>query len=587
MLTRLILSLAVLWTVTGAVGCDRPKDEPGVVARVNGRSVNVGQLEFFHDLRGMGLVATENPTVDRLRRDYGRIMADLIIQELMLDELARAGIGVSEEEVAALEAKIRADYPDDAFDRMLFEENIDPAKWREGLVFRIAQEKFVSLILKDRVRLDVTEAAEYYKEHVADFARPAQVTFLLYRGPDKKRVARALRDREAGGRITEESGPDGVSVREVTIPRDNVPGPWRDILGRLRPGQAGPVMEEKREAMALVYVGETPATTLDAAEAYPLVEKALLEKKSNEAFAAWLAEAVSSADIRVSAHLLRADAGLESEVPSPDILEREFPGVGDADGHGAPPLVLSEGMSKELAEHFAGRSGDGEEADAAPPGAPVAADAETPSSFSPPNPDVPSLAAESAPPGGPSADGGTAPGPEKTVPASEGKTAAEGPEGTPGSIPQPAETTHQAMPTDAAPAFPPGMSPPADDRERGSQPSSQPGKAADQTPQGALAASENASVEPTPGAGAPVASAEPAGPGKVEFLANKASWIILKADDGQEERVYVKGGKTHSVLFKRKLAVRLGSPSDVTYRYEGREQRVESSPREVKTLDFP
>jgi hypothetical protein len=313
---------------------------------------------------------------------------------------------------------------------LLFEENIDPAKCAKVSCSGSPENRFP---IRKIGSGSMSQSCEYYNEHVA-IRKYGQVTFLLYRGPDKKRVARALRDREAGGRITEESGPDGVSVREVTIPRDNVPGPWRDILGRLRPGQAGPVMEEKREAMALVYVGETPATTLDAAEAYPLVEKALLEKKSNEAFAAWLAEAVSSADIRVSAHLLRADAGLESEVPSPDILEREFPGVGDADGHGAPPLVLSEGMSKELAEHFAGRSGDGEEADAAPPGAPVAADAETPSSFSSPNPDVPSLAAESAPPGGPSADGGTAPGPEKTVPASEGKTAAEGPEGTPGSI---------------------------------------------------------------------------------------------------------------------------------------------------------
>ncbi len=587
MLTRLILSLAVLWAVTGAVGCDRPKDEPGVVATVNGRNLNVGQLEFFHDLRGMGLVATENPTVDRLRRDYGRIMADLIVQELMLDELARAGLGVSEEEVAALETKIRADYPGEAFDRMLFEDNIDPAKWREGLVFRIAQEKFVSRILKDRVRLDVTEAAEYYKEHVADFMRPAQVTFLLFRGPDKRRVERALRDREADGRIAETSGPDAVSVREVTIPRDNVPGPWRDILGKLRPGQAGPVVEEKREAMALVLVGETPAATLDAAEAYPLVERALLEKKSNEAFAAWLAGAVSSADIRVSAHLLRADASLESEVPSPDILEKEFPGVGDVDGQGSPPLALSEGMSKDLAKHFAGRSGDGEKADAASPGASADADAETPPPSSPSISDVPSLSAESAPPGSPPADGGTAPGPERAVSGSEGKNVGEGPEGTPGSISQPAETTQQAVPADVAPASPPGASSPADASERGSQTPFQPGKAAEQTPRAASAAPENAAAEQAPGTGAPAVSADSADPGKVEFLANKASWIILKVDDGQEERVYVKGGKTHGVVFKRKLAVRLGSPSDVTYRYGGREQRVESSAREVKTLDFP
>jgi hypothetical protein len=91
---------------------------------------------------------------------------------------------------------------------------------------------------------------------------------------------------------------------------------------------------------------------------------------------------------------------------------------------------------------------------------------------------------------------------------------------------------------------------------------------------------------PDGGVAASVPTAQ-TGPGEVEFLANKASWITFRIDDGQEERLYIKGGKKHVVSFARKLSVRFGSPSDVSYRFKDRQERVESSAREVKTVDFP
>ncbi|MEF3697218.1 peptidylprolyl isomerase [Desulfolutivibrio sp.] len=345
----LFLVMALFW------GCDRKAEPPGVVATVNGRPVTLGQLEFNHDLRSMGLVATENPSVERLRLDYGRIMADLIIRELMLAELQKAGAAVTDEDLARLEAEIRADYPGELFDRMLFEENIDPQKWRESLLTRVATDKFAGVILKDRAKVEVQEAADYYKEHVADFQRPAVVTFLLVRGPDKKRVAEAVRERDSGRTFPREPIPDAASIQEVRLPRELIPEAWRALLGKLQPGQASPVVQEKREALALVLVGETPAFILDPAAAYPLVERALAEKKRNEAFSEWLAEAVAAADIRVSAHLVANGDMAVSEAPSPDILEKEFPGVGDGEGEHAAQLADTGQVSKSFADRFANR----------------------------------------------------------------------------------------------------------------------------------------------------------------------------------------------------------------------------------------
>jgi cytoskeletal protein RodZ len=91
---------------------------------------------------------------------------------------------------------------------------------------------------------------------------------------------------------------------------------------------------------------------------------------------------------------------------------------------------------------------------------------------------------------------------------------------------------------------------------------------------------------------APDTAPAPGSPGKtdggeVEFLAVKASWILYTVDGGREERAYIKPGKPHKIVFTQKLSVRLGSPSEVTYRFGGRETTVEVGKKESRTLEFP
>jgi hypothetical protein len=558
--SRHLFAALLCAALTCAWGCGQDAEQPGVVATVNGRPIDLSQLEFNHDLRGMGLVATENPSVERLRQDYGRIMADLIVRELVFEELAKAGLAVTDEDVSRLESEIRGDYPPEVFDRMLFEENVNPQAWRASLAARVAMEKFADRLTADRAKVELQEAADYYKEHVADFRRPAQVTFLLVRGPEKKLVEKALKERDSGRTFPREPTPDAASIQEVRQPRDMLPPAWRDMLAKLKPGQASPVIQERQEAMALVLVGETPAMTLDPAAAYPLVEKALVEKKRNAAFHDWLAGAMAAADIRISAHLREGGAAAVSEAPAPDILEKEFPGVGDSEGEHASPLADAGFAAKSLADRFPAQTQ-----------APAAAS----DTNGGPTPSLPSGGSVEPMRLVPGMDGA-----EDTAPPSpESATTAEP------SAPKPAEAAPRAnseasVPAVATPGAMPTTSPVPTDM-------SVPPGPAPEAPAQAAAVSSPVPAAPTAEKAPPATADMSEKPRGVEFLANKASWVIFTVDDGKEERIYIKGGKTHTVPFTKKLAVKFGSPSDVTYRFGDRQERVESSAREVKTMDFP
>ena len=51
---------------------------------------------------------------------------------------------------------------------------------------------------------------------------------------------------------------------------------------------------------ALVYIGTIPAKVLDPTQAYPVVERELLDDKLHQAFDQWLDDALASATISVS-----------------------------------------------------------------------------------------------------------------------------------------------------------------------------------------------------------------------------------------------------------------------------------------------
>lgn len=545
------LFLAVLAVAVAACGRGPDPDEPGLVAMVNGRPITLERLEHHHDLTRLGAMDAENPTVERLRAEYGASLGELIVLELVEEALAKAGKTVTDEDLARAEALVRADYPGQAFDEMLVDENIDLARWRESLRDRLALERFFREVLGEKAKVAVQEAADYYKENTDQFSRPPRVRFVLIRGGDKAKVEKALAAyRESRDPAALSPSQYGVSAQELRLQEKNLPREWRAALSKLKPGEASGLMTGDFGAEVLVFLEKLPQTVLDPAQAYPQIERTLADAKLNQIFAGWLATAVAAADITVSRALFEVgpDAPTELAAGSPP------PGP-DVDIDEESRAYIEEQVKKALlARREAGDAArDVEARDEDEATVPASA----PPRVAAPNLSAPALAVPETP---------VAPSAVVTSPASP-------------AIPAPPESAPAptAAPASSAPA------PPAPASSAASE-AAAPAPAPAET-----RTTDEPTARPAPSAVAeqPAPSAAPGGPGTVEFLANKASWIILSVDDGPKERVYVKAGKVHPAPFKRKLSVQFGSPSDVTWRFGGKEERVESSTKDVKTVDFP
>ncbi|WP_254845495.1 peptidylprolyl isomerase, partial [Desulfovibrio sp. DV] len=274
-------------------------DQAGVVAVVGGSPIRLAELEARHDLGRLGLPQVDNPAVEELRSEYGATLAGLIVARLVNQELDRLKLSLTDQERRAAEEAVRADYPGDAFEAMLLEEHIDLPRWREMLADRLALEKFTQNVLRPNVRVGVSEAANYYKEHIDAFTRPASVRLRLVVGRDAETVKAAL----AAARKADSAQAD-AGVHEVVLPEAGLPPAWREALKARKPGEATAPLASGHDFLGLILVERLPATVLDPAKAYPRVESRLAAEKLAKAFAAWLAEALAGATIRVNTRLL-------------------------------------------------------------------------------------------------------------------------------------------------------------------------------------------------------------------------------------------------------------------------------------------
>jgi len=285
-------------------GCQNKNEEPGVVARVNGKPIYLTQLEYKYDLshEGNGEFV---PSVAQVSEEYGQILGDLIVQELVSQELEQRNIPVSAKELKDAENEVRSDYPDDSFEQILIEEYIDINQWRSQLKYQLVMNKFYHDVLRPEIKIDYKVAENYYRTHLSDFYMPAGFRFVMVKGLSKDLVLKGVKLYREGLSPAEISAKlREVSVREIWIRSGQIPAGWKALVDPLEVGEATSVITQKNEFLCLILKESKKATLLTPLQAYPAVEKVLLEKMLEEKFEAWLKDKIATSEIKISKELL-------------------------------------------------------------------------------------------------------------------------------------------------------------------------------------------------------------------------------------------------------------------------------------------
>ena len=112
---------------------------------------------------------------------------------------------------------------------------------------------------------------------------------------------------------------------------DRLPPAWQQILKNLKEGQASKIIDNQESFECVILISVQEPTELPLAQAYPLIERDLLEQKLEQAFDSWVENRIADSDIKIASNL--ADVWLEHRLnPSNSTYPADTPWLQVNDG---------------------------------------------------------------------------------------------------------------------------------------------------------------------------------------------------------------------------------------------------------------
>ena len=305
---RLLLALALLAALTLAIVVllypwGGRHEEPTTAARVNGETLTFAELQRVRvdlsDLLAMHESAPEADDPEALQR---AAMQLLVQRRLMLQEAARRGLTVSDDELDEAILELRQRFGDlQAFGAWINARDLDDQSLLETVRADLLVRQLTDALTADAT-VTAAQIEEYYRAHQGEISIGTRVRIGLI----------AVPTREAGAEVLEELR-NGASFRQLARERSVAPGvfsdwidpgtlplPLQQAVDELEEGEVfGPIQKTDNEFVIVGIAGRRPVIAESLAAATPEIERRLLSVAKQARIKEWLQEQEEQAEIEI------------------------------------------------------------------------------------------------------------------------------------------------------------------------------------------------------------------------------------------------------------------------------------------------
>ena len=159
--------IILLLAAIAVLSCTRsePENQDEYLIRVGDNVVTV--LDFNKAFEIAKTAYSHNMMQDpaALKEAQLRLLNQMTEELILLERAKELNIKVSEQEVDKTVAKIKSDYPDDVFEKVLLEYAVSYQSWKKGLHMRLLMEKLVERELKDQIVITAEDIEKYYEQN--------------------------------------------------------------------------------------------------------------------------------------------------------------------------------------------------------------------------------------------------------------------------------------------------------------------------------------------------------------------------------------------------------------------------------------
>ena len=151
------------------VGCTRPAQDDDYLIRVGSSMITVAEFKSAVDAAAEEIFPGEQEVSREAQNDLRMRVLHQLTEELIISERGKElGLSVADEELDLAVQDVKADYPDDTFEKTLLENAVSFQAWKKKLSTRLLINKVIESELVDKVEITSRDVTDYFQTHYPD-----------------------------------------------------------------------------------------------------------------------------------------------------------------------------------------------------------------------------------------------------------------------------------------------------------------------------------------------------------------------------------------------------------------------------------
>ena len=304
------VALVAALAMTGCRPQQKPKQDPNVVATVNGEVLSRADFERRLAREAQAMEGTGPRTPEQVE-PYKRALLETLIDKALLLQAAReAGINPTPEEVDRRVLALSSEYPAGTFDEVLARSQTSRPALVRSTREQITIERLFAEQVNARVAVSEEQVRRYYEEHAADFSEPEKVHAhqIVVKGLDEaRRIQQQLWQGKKFADLARRysQSPDARVGGDLgTFPRGQMPPAFDDVVFKLSVNGTSEVVSTEYGFHLFRVTEKVPARKRELNEVRALIEDKLLDGLKAEAQKNFVAQLRKKASIVVNDEVL-------------------------------------------------------------------------------------------------------------------------------------------------------------------------------------------------------------------------------------------------------------------------------------------
>lgn len=202
--------------------CGLKSQEDEYLIRVGNSFVTVAEFKRAVQATAEEVFPGEQEIGAETQKELRIRVLNQLTEEMVISERGKEmGLAVADEELEKAIADIKADYPDDTFEKTLLENAVSFQAWKNKLATRLLIDKVIESELVDKVEITSQDVADYFQVHYPEGVPEGENADEI-----NKKIVRHLRHQKA-----EEMYQDWIEKLRQQYPADIDQRRWNRLVG--------------------------------------------------------------------------------------------------------------------------------------------------------------------------------------------------------------------------------------------------------------------------------------------------------------------------------------------------------------------